>query len=226
MIAAVRREVGRLTWLQRSLLVGALLSIAWMTTTGLTTRGERLLRDGTLYLVLPLAFGLVHRRHLGWTIDRRAVRNAILLSAFVLPIYLVGSTLPTIRAYYPMWGLRTTALAEFLPHALYLFLIALAWETYFRGLLCVGLRESGPWVIFVSPVVYALQHLGKPPIEAALSAPADVLFGAADYDAGSILPSVCAHGLGMVLLDYLVLREPLWDPERTLRWLEWVPVPL
>jgi len=30
-----------------------------------------------------------------------------LLALFVLPFYVVGSTLPTIRAYYPIW--ETTA---------------------------------------------------------------------------------------------------------------------
>lgn len=197
-----------------------------MSGSGFRTIEERVIRDGILLLVVPLGLGALYGRRIGWTINRRAIRNAILLSAFVAPFYIVGSTLPAIRSFYPMFGLNNLALTAFLPHAVAQFTLALAAETYYRGLLCVGLREYGFWVVFISPIIYMLHHLGKPPIEFLLSGPADVLFGAADYDANSILPSVCAHGLGLTLLDYLVLRDPLWSPETTLRWLDWVPVPL
>lgn len=197
-----------------------------MGASGFGTIEQRLVRDSLFLLGGPLALAGVYGRRIGWTINRRAIRNAVLLSAFVAPFYIVGSTLPAIRSYYPMFGLNSLALGEFVPHTVVLFTLALAAETYYRGLLCVGLREYGFWVVFISPIIYMLHHMGKPPIEFLLSGPADVLFGAVDYDAGSILPSVCAHGFGLILLDFLVLRDPLWSPETTLRWLDWVPVPL
>ncbi|MFC6729659.1 CPBP family intramembrane glutamic endopeptidase [Natronoarchaeum mannanilyticum] len=189
------------------------------------TLDERVVHDVLLYIVGPLALGLTHGRRIGWTVDRTAVRNTVLLALFVLPFYVVGSSLPSIRTFYPLWE-TTLAPGDFLPHAIKLFLLALATETYFRGLLCVGVRDLGPKAVFVSPVVYALLHSGKPPIELALSGPTDVLFGAVDYASDSILPSVVAHGCGLVLLDYLVLRPPVFPPEAVLRWLRWVPVPL
>lgn len=191
-------------------------------TTGLT---ERVVKDVVIYILIPGALAITHGRHLGWRVDRRAIRNTALLALFVLPFYLLGSSLPSIRSYYPMWH-TTPHLGDFVPHAIKLFLLALATETYFRGLLCVGVRDLGPKCVFISPVVYALMHSGKPPIEFALSGPTDVLFGAVDYHSDSILPSVVAHGCGLVLLDWLVLREPLWAPERTLEWLSWLPLPL
>jgi hypothetical protein len=169
--------------------------------------------------------GLSHGRRIGWRVDGTAIRNTFLLAAFVLPFYVVGSTLPSIRSFYPMWH-TTLALGEFVPHAVQLFLLALATETYFRGLLCVGVREIGFKAVFISPVVYALLHAGKPPVEFLLSGPTDVLFGSVDYYSESILPSVVAHGAGLVLLDWLVLREPLLPPELILRTLRWLPVPL
>ncbi|PSP55968.1 CPBP family intramembrane metalloprotease [Halobacteriales archaeon QS_1_67_19] len=221
---SVRRGVARLSWVQRALLAGAVLTIVW-TSWDVGGLNERLVRDTVVYILAPAALAIRHGRHLGFRVDRTAVRNTVLLSLFVLPFYVVGSSLPTIRAYYPMWQ-TGTGLAEFLPHALKQFLIALAAETYYRGLLCVGVREIGFKSVFISPIVYALHHLYKPPIELLLSAPTDVLFGAVDYKSESILPSVVAHGVGLCVLDWLVLHEPLIPTEQVLRWLSWVPVPL
>ena len=220
----LRDQFDRLSWFQKSLLVGAILTLLWMRyVPGELSR--RVVVDGILLIGAPLALGLSHGNHIGWTVDRVAVRNAVLLSLFVLPFYLVGSTLPTIREYYPMWQ-TSTALGEFVPHAVQLFLLALAAETYYRGLLCVGVKEIGFKAVLISPVVYMIHHMGKPPIEFLLSGPTDVLFGAVDYASDSILPSVIAHGAGLVLLDWLVLRDPLFDPTPVLGYLEWLPVPL
>ncbi len=220
----LRRRLASLTWVQRSLLVGALLTVLWtnLVQSGLT---NRLLYDGLFLFVGPLALAVTHGKRIGWRINRVAIRNAVLLSLFVLPFYLVGSTLPTIRAYYPMWE-TSAAPAVFIPHAIQLFFLALAAETYYRGLLCVGVKDIGFKAVFISPVVYMFHHWGKPPIEFLLSGPTDVLFGAVDYKSNSILPSVIAHGAGLVLLDWLVLHDPLFDPTPLLRHLEWLPIPL
>lgn len=217
------RTVEWLSWVQRSLLVAGVVLVLWVSwsTNSIT---ERVVRDTLLYLVVPLGLGLAHGNRIGWRVDRRAIRDTLLLSAFVLPFYLVGSTLPTVREFYPMW--ETTPDLGFIPHAIQLFVLALATETYFRGLLCVGVRDLGAKCIFISPVVYALLHITKPPIELVLSGPTDVLFGAVDYHADSILPSVVAHGFGLVLLDWLVLHDPIIAPELVLYWLSWVPLPL
>ncbi|WP_247001970.1 CPBP family glutamic-type intramembrane protease [Halosolutus gelatinilyticus] len=219
-----RAQFDRLSWVQKSLLTGAVLTVLWMHLVP-SDLGHRAIVDSTLLIGGPLALGLSHGRRIGWTIDRVAIRNAVLLSMFVLPFYLVGSTLPTIRTYYPMWE-TSAAMGDFLPHAVKLFMLALAAETYYRGLLCVGVREIGFKAVFISPVVYMIHHSSKPPIEFLLSGPTDILFGAVDYESNSILPSVIAHGAGLVLLDWLVLHDPLFDPLPYLRYFEWLPVPL
>lgn len=211
-------------WVAIALLGGAailLVRVSW-STPGIE---ERVLRDVALFVVAPLVLAFRFGGDVGWRINRKAVRDALLLAAFVAPFYIVGSTLPTVRQYYPMWY-TTPELGSFVPHAVQLFVLAFAAETYYRGLLCVGVRELGFKCVFISPVVYALMHTGKPPIELLLSAPTDVLFGAVDYQSGSILPSVVAHGGGLVLLDWLVLRDPVLPPEVVLEWLGWLPIPL
>jgi len=216
----------RLSWVQTSLLAGLALAVLWsLWSVPSTSLDARLVRDVTLFVGLPGALALARGRDLGWRVDRRALRNTVLLAAFVTPFYVVGSSLPTIRAYYPMWE-TSAALTDFVPHAIAQFAVAAAAETYYRGLLCVGVRELGFKSVFISPVVYAVHHVHKPPIELLLSAPTDVLFGAVDYRSESILPSVVAHGFGLALLDWLVLHPPVVPTATVVRVLSWLPVPL
>ena len=223
---AFRTRLADLSWVQQALLVGLVVSVLWslwdVPADSLTLRA---IHDAVLFILIPGALAVVHGRDLGWRVDRDALRNTLLLAAFVLPFYLVGSSLPTVRAYYPMWE-TSPAVAEFLPHTVKQLIVVIAAETYYRGLLCVGVRELGFKSVFISPVLYALHHVGKPPIELLLSGPTDVLFGAVDYQSRSILPSVVAHGLGLALLDWLVLHPPLLPPERVIEWFSWLPIPL
>ncbi|QGX94732.1 CPBP family intramembrane metalloprotease [Haloplanus rallus] len=216
----------RLSWVRTSLLAGLCLSVLWsLWSVPSTSLPARLVRDVTLFVCLPCALAVGRSRDIGWHVDRRVLRNTVALALVVIPFYVVGSSLPTIRAYYPMWA-TDTALATFLPHAAAQFVVAAAAETYYRGLLCVGVRELGIKSVFISPVVYAFHHVHKPPIELLLSAPADVLFGAVDYRSESILPSVVAHGGGLALLDWLVLNPPIVPTATVVRLLSWLPVPL
>jgi hypothetical protein len=220
----LREQFDRLSWFQKSLLTGAALTLLWMQLVPPELE-RRVVVDTVLLIGGPLTLGLTHGKHIGWNINRTAIRNAVLLSMFVLPFYMVGSTLPTIREFYPMWE-TSAAPDEFVPNAVMLFMLALAAETYYRGLLCVGVREIGFKAVLISPVVYMIHHMSKPPLEFLLSGPTDILFGAVDYKSNSILPSVIAHGAGLVLLDWLVLHDPLFDPAGFLEHLEWFPIPI
>ena len=220
----LRERLAALTWVHRSLLVGALLTLGWMHWMEPGFR-NRIVWDGLFMLVGPLVLAITHREHIGWNVNRRAIRNTILLSLFVVPFYVVGSTMPSIRRFYPMWETSTSPEA-FVPHALGLFFLALATETYYRGLLCVGVKDLGFKAVFISPLLYMFHHRGKPWVEFLLSGPTDVLFGAVDYKSDSILPSVVAHGAGLVLLDWLVMHDPLWPETVTVAYLEWLPFPI
>jgi hypothetical protein len=211
---------------QLSLLAGLGISVLWsLWDVSQTSLRARLIRDVTTFVCLPVALALARGRDLGWHVDRRTARNTVALAVFVTPFYVVGASLPTVRAYYPMWA-TGTALTAFLPHAVAQFVVAAAAETYYRGLLCVGVRELGIKSVLISPVVYAVHHVHKPPIELLLAAPTDVLFGAVDYRSASIVPSVVAHGLGLALLDWLVLHPPIVPSSTVVRGLSWLPVPL
>jgi hypothetical protein len=226
--ARIRAHWSALSWTAKSLLWGAVLTVLWSSFSPMGL-DERVVVDGLIFFVGPALLATQYGRHIGYHVDRRAVRNAALLALFVLPFYLVGSSLPSIRAYYPMWGtvaeLRTPM--GFLTHAGKQFLLVVAVETYYRGLLCVGVGERfGIKAAFISPIVYAIHHASKPPIELLLSGPTDVLFGAVDYKSNSILPSIVAHGAGLVFLDWLVIHDPIIPTETVLEWLQWLPIPI
>lgn len=223
--ARARDRLPALTWVQKSLLLGAVLWLLWDLVGYSGGVAGRAVHDAVIYIGGPAALGVAYRRRMGWRIDGLAVRNTVLLTLFVLPFYLVGSSLPSVRAHYPMWP-TDPALAVYLPHAVFQFTVALAAESYYRGLLCVGVRELGRKAVFISPVLYAVRHISKPPIELVLSAPTDVLFGFVDYESNSILPSVVAHGIGLNVLDWLVMHDPVVPPDRAVGWLSWLPVPL
>jgi len=183
---------------------------------------EQVLRDGGLLLVVPLAIAVAHGRRLGWRVDRRAIVNAVGLTAFVLPFYVVGSSLPSVRAAYPYWSTEPT-LSGFLPYAVGLLVIVVAAETFYRGLLCVSVRDIGLRCVLISPAIYVVWHLGDPPIEILLAAPADVLFGVVDYRTESVLPSIVAHATGFILLSWLVMQPPTLLPETVIQYLDWLP---
>lgn len=227
-LSRVRRVGARSTWVQRSLLVGAVLTALWVGIDLGAGLAGRTVKDLSLFVAVPATLALIHDRglgDLGWRVDRRVVRHTAALALFVAPFYVVGSSLPTVRAFYPMWE-TSLALRSFAPHALQILVLALAAETYYRGLLCVGVRDLGPISIFLSPVVYAFVHVHKPPVELLLSGPTDVLFGAVDYRSNSVVPSMVAHGGGLVLLDWLVLRPPVLAPETVAGMLSWLPLGL
>jgi hypothetical protein len=227
-IGRVSTAWASLSWAGKSLLWGFVLTVLWMR---FSPRGldNRVVVDGLVFFVGPMLLASAYGKDIGYRVDRVAVRNALLLAVFVLPFYLVGSSLPSIREFYPMWGTAAElrAPAAFAAHAGKQFLLVLAVETYYRGLLCVGVGERfGIKAAFISPVVYAIHHASKPPIELLLSGPTDVLFGAVDYKSNSLLPSVVAHGVGLVFLDWLVIHEPLIPPETVAEWIQWLPIPL
>lgn len=188
-----------------------------------TSLGQQVVRDGFLLLVAPLALAITFGRRLGWRVDRQSVINAVGLTAFVLPFYVVGSVLPSVRAHYPLWGAEAT-LVGYLPYALGMFVVIVAAETFYRGLLCVSVREIGLKCVLISPAIYVIWHLGTAPIELLLAAPADVLFGLVDYRTESILPSIAAHATGFILLSWLVMHPPVLPQDVVLDLLDWMPV--
>lgn len=223
-VGRLSRRAATVRWVPTTLAVGMAIAACW-SLWDVATLEARLVRDGILFLLVPAGIAHAAGRDLGWRVDRDAIRTAIVLTALVLPLYVVGSSLQSVRAGYPVVAGGGTGLT-FAYRAAVLLALVVATETFYRGLLCVGIRRIGPVAILVSPVLYALQHLGSVPIELLLAAPADVLFGAADYRSHSILPSIVAHGTGLVLLEWLTMRPPLFGPSQLDHVVVWLVLPI
>ncbi|EGQ43208.1 MAG: CAAX amino terminal protease family, partial [Candidatus Nanosalina sp. J07AB43] len=186
-----------LSWLKRvHIFAFALLSIeiAWNPSDLPTRAFEKFL----VFFIFPLLFVKAHGRQLGLSFNRDVVINTISLCIVVLPFYALAGSIPIMRSFYPIGDVPL----EFMPfaiHQFYQFFLALGNEVYYRGILCVWIRDIGVKSIFVSPVIYAYRHIGKPSPEFIGSAPADIVFGWFDYKSKSIIPSVVAHWVGMML---------------------------
>jgi membrane protease YdiL (CAAX protease family) len=174
---------------------------------------EPLFPNVVLYIgaVLALAYVLrFDRREIGLALpeDRRgwAIVGVLLAGAVVLA--LAGTLFPSMMEYYPVehWGPVEPTLGSLLLYEGAIAVIMLAVELLYRGWLVLGASERlGGWAVLVSAVPYALAHLGKPPEEVAFSLFAGIVFGLADLEARSILPSFSAHFLGSALFDMLAL---------------------
>jgi membrane protease YdiL (CAAX protease family) len=162
-----------------------------------------------VFVLIPLIFVRIHRRKLGLKFDRNVLIQTIILCSLVLPVYVLGASLPVMRSYYPVGDVPLEPV-PFALHQFQQFFLALGTEVYYRGVLCVWIKEIGPKSILVSPLIYAFRHLGKPSPEVMASGPADAIFGYFDYKSDSIVPSVIAHWLGMVLIDFFSSVYPLF----------------
>lgn len=133
----------------------------------------------------------------------------------VLPILLVGSLLPSSRAYYPLYtqfprqGPATWSYLVYFEacYGWYLF----CWEWFFRGYLLFGLgRGIGAWSLFVQAAVFGMLHFRKPAPEFAASFGAGLVLGFAAMRTGSFLPGFLVHWAAAVVYDLLNILWRGW----------------
>lgn len=174
------------------------------------TLKDRVLKETFLFIFLPYLFLKLNGKHLSKVkINRRTLKNTLILLLLMLPFYVIAASIPQVREYYPIWS-HGAGILGFLGMQGKQTVISIATETFYRGLLCVWIRGIGPKSILVSPVVYAAAHIGKPTVEVIGSGPADVVFGFFDYRSESIIPSVVTHSVGMATVDWLCSHPALF----------------
>ena len=134
------------------------------------------------------------------------------LKAFLVlaPIFALASYLsrndPEFVAEYPLFkgaGISSTA---FLSHAFSYLLFYIGWETYFRGFMQFGLRQTlGDWqAILVQTALSCILHIGKPTGEIYSSVIGALIWGIIEFRAQSILFIILLHWLLGVVLDYSI----------------------
>ena len=208
-IEKIREQWQNISWIKRVILFASLTLILYETVDLGSSIEVRALESFLFFILLPFLFLKLNGKSLDFSIDRTTLIYTGALCTGILPFYLLAGSVPSIRTFYPI-GISSTAPSVFIIYQLKQFFLALGTEIFYRGVLCVWIRDIGPKSIFVSPLVYAYQHLGKPSLEVVASAPADVVFGYFDYRSESIIPSVTAHWFGMIITDWACLHDPLF----------------
>jgi membrane protease YdiL (CAAX protease family) len=134
------------------------------------------------------------------------------LKAFLVlaPIFALASYLskndPEFIAEYPLFKGAGASQTAFLSHAFAYLVFYIGWETYFRGFMQFGLRQSlGDWQsILVQTAISCILHIGKPAGEIYSSVLGALIWGIIAFRAQSIFFIILLHWLLGIVLDYSI----------------------
>jgi membrane protease YdiL (CAAX protease family) len=129
----------------------------------------------------------------------------VLAPVFALTSYLSRND-PELAAEYPLFKGAAASPAAFVSHAFAYLLFYIGWETYFRGFMQFGLRQSlGDWQsILVQTALSCILHIGKPAGEIYSSVIGALIWGIIAFRAQSILFIILLHWLLGIVLDYSI----------------------
>jgi membrane protease YdiL (CAAX protease family) len=136
---------------------------------------------------------------------RRGLKVSVLLLAVSLPVMYYGTSLPSFQSYYPLWPSARSGLGGFIVFELYVLVIMVCTEFFYRGFLLRTLLKETRYGNVVHAFLYMLAHLGKPPLEVVYSGPVGWLFAKIDLKYKSILPSLTMHYISSVIFDLMIL---------------------
>lgn len=131
---------------------------------------------------------------------------AILAPLFVASAY-PSASMPEFLAEYPVYRGAGEGWNTFALHALSYGLFYLGWETYFRGFMQFGLRESfGDWnSILIQVLASCLVHIGKPAAETFSSILGGLVWGILAFRTRSLLYGLIIHWMLGVALDLFIV---------------------
>jgi len=158
------------------------------------------------YLVIPLAISTAlgfRLSELGLKFpNRKGVKLFLLLFALSIPLSIYGTTVPSMRNYYPVFSYSGPL--TFLLGELGMGLIMLAHEAFYRGFLLFPLARKNEWLaIILQNIPYTVVHIGKPEIEIPYAFIAGIIFAKMDLEGESFLPSFLLHWFGSAFFDVL-----------------------
>lgn len=134
------------------------------------------------------------------------LRDVGLLLLVLAPLAWALTTLPAVRAAYPVHREVLVEPWRWLPVTLGWGAYCLATEFFFRGFLLFGLARLGPRAILVQLVPFVMAHFPKSELEALLAIPAGIVFGVVAWRGRSCLGPWLAHWLVATLVNVLAAR--------------------
>ncbi|ASJ12372.1 CPBP family archaeomyxosortase MrtA [Thermococcus thioreducens] len=127
---------------------------------------------------------------------------ALILFLLTIPLSLYGTTVPSMKEYYPIF--EYSGWGDFLLKELAIGVIMFSHEAFYRGFMLFPLARKNEWLgILAQDIPYTLVHIGKPGIEVPYSFVAGIVFAKIDLKSGSFLPSFLLHWFGSLLFDIL-----------------------
>ncbi|WP_461867024.1 CPBP family archaeomyxosortase MrtA [Thermococcus sp.] len=162
--------------------------------------------DVLFYVILPvlLAYLLGFKpEEFGFQLGKKeGYKWFAVLFLISIPISFYGTTVPSMKAYYPIFGY--SGWSDFLLKELVVGVIMCAHEAFYRGILLFPMAEKNEWLaILAQDMPYTIVHIGKPGIEIPYAFFAGILFAKMDLKGKSFLPSFFLHWLGSAFFDVL-----------------------
>ena len=167
------------------------------------------LKLGFFYLFIPILLLCFFKKNpKNYGLNFKNYKKSLLYFFFILiislPIMIYGSNLEEFKSYYPLF--YSDSIFSFAKNEIFICVIMLSTEFFFRGFLMFELRKKIGWyAIIVQTIPYGILHIGKPPLEVYYSFVAGIVLGYMDYKTESILPSFLSHYIPSIIFDILCL---------------------
>lgn len=167
-----------------------------------------------IFVIIPLLVNkFIFRRtaaDIGLKLPRDKIRGILLTClalAISLPIFMILIRQPSIKHFYSFGAMSIFFLVgvQLFTFPLYYF----AEEFFFRGFVFLNLWDRIGWHSFwFSEILFVLVHIGKPPLEVAVSAPVSVLLNYITLRTRSIYPALFVHMcIGLMTFTVLNIRN-------------------
>ncbi len=138
-----------------------------------------------------------------------AVSGLFAIIAFALSAY--SSARPEFQAAYPMCLAARQSLPRLLAFDVSLALYFIAWESFFRGFLTLGLEKPfGIWAAFIQMLPFVVVHFDKPFLEALSSVFGGVIVGLLALRTRSFWYGAFIHSVLAIGMDLMVTARVGW----------------
>jgi membrane protease YdiL (CAAX protease family) len=170
-----------------------------------------------LFTLVPIALIILYetsREEVGLSTGdlRLGLKYVAIMLVLAMPFMFYGASLPSFKAYYPIWEPARTSILSFILLELAVFVMIFNTEFLFRGLLLFSfernlknVRRGRLIAIFIHSLIYMAVHFGKPGLEVPYSFFVGLVFGWLALKTRSVLPSFIAHWTSSVIFDILVI---------------------
>jgi uncharacterized protein len=149
----------------------------------------------------------------GWGVGdwRLGLKVAALFAVVAFGLSAFSSARPDFQSTYPMCAAARQSLPRLIAFDLSLAVYFVAWESFFRGFLTLGLfKPFGIWAAFVQMLPFVVVHFDKPFLEALSSVFGGVIVGLLALRTRSFWYGAFIHSVLAIGMDVMVTARVGW----------------